>query len=100
MKIFTRIMERDKRRKETRVFFKKGDQQFTEDVCNGEMTVDLVLQARAKLSDNEVSGPEDALVSEMIKILLLEKIFTIARCFQDRLMLVEDCETGFLKTRH
>ena len=63
----------------------------------------LVLQARAKLRDNKVNGPEDAVVGEMIKILLVEKMYTIARCFQDRFygsdgcsQLVEDCETGFL----
>ena len=46
----------------------------------------MVLQARAKLSDNKVNGPEDAVVSEMIKMLPLEKIYTLARCFQDRSM--------------
>ena len=45
-----------------------------------------MLQARAKLSDNKVNGPDDAMVSEMIKILPLEKIHTIARSFQDRFM--------------
>ena len=29
--------------------------------------LDLVLQARAKMSENKVNGPEDAVVSEMIK---------------------------------
>ena len=64
---------------------------------NAEITVDLVLQTRAK------PGPEDAVVSEMIKILPLEKIYTIARCFQARFygsdgcsQFVEECETGFL----
>ena len=52
-----------------------------------EITVDLVLQARAKMSDNKVNGPaEDAVVSEMIKQLLLEKIYTITKCFQERFM--------------
>ena len=37
-----------------------------------------MLQARAELSDNKVNGPEDAVVSEMIKILPLEKICTVA----------------------
>ena len=31
-----------------------------------------------------VNGPENAVVSETIKILLLDKIYTIARCFQGR----------------
>ena len=51
-----------------------------------EITVDLVLQARAKMSDNKVNGPEDAIVSEMIKQLPVEKICTFTRCFQERFM--------------
>ena len=46
--------------------------------------VDLVLQSRAKMSDNKVNGPEDAVVSEMIKQVPLEKILIITRCFQER----------------
>ena len=52
----------------------------------GAITVDLVLQARAKLSDNKVNGHEDAIVSEMIEKLPLDKICTIARCFQERFL--------------
>ena len=48
--------------------------------------MDLVLQARTRLSDNKVNGPEDAIVSEMIKRLPMEKIHTIARCFQERFL--------------
>ena len=33
-------------------FWKKGNQQFTEEGRKAEITLDLVLQARAKLSDN------------------------------------------------
>ena len=66
-------------------YFKNiGDQQFTMDGRNAEITVDLVLQAWAMMSDNKVNGPEDAIVSEMIKQLPLEKINTITRCFQER----------------
>ena len=32
-----------------------------------EITIDLVLQARAKMAENKVNGPEDSIVSEMIK---------------------------------
>ena len=67
-------------------FKKKGDQQFTEDGRNAEITVDLVLQAKARMSDNKVNGPEDAVVSEMIKQLPLEKICKIMQCFQERFM--------------
>ena len=45
-----------------------------------------MLQARAKLSDNKVNGPEDAIVSEMIKKLPMQKNYTIARCLQERFM--------------
>ena len=57
-----------------------------EDGRNAEITVDLVLLARATLSDKKVNGLEDAIVSEMIKKLLSEKIYTIARCFHERSM--------------
>ena len=40
-----------------------------------EITVDLVLQARAKVCDNKVNGPEDAVVSELIKQLPFKKIY-------------------------
>ena len=45
-----------------------------------------MLQARAKMSEDKVNGPEDAVVSEMIKKLPLEKIYTITKCFQERFM--------------
>ena len=59
-------------------FKKKGDQQFTVEGRTAEITVDLVLQARAKMSDNKVNGPDDAMVSEVIKNLPLEN-FTLSR---------------------
>ena len=37
-------------------FKKRGDQQFSLDGRNAEITVDLVFQARAKMSDNKVNG--------------------------------------------
>ena len=46
--------------------------------------MDLVLQARAQQSENKVNGPGDAIVSEMTKRLLLEKIYTVTRRFQER----------------
>ena len=76
-------MEETKEDKENRIeyFWKKeGNQQFTEDGRNAEITVDVVLQARAKVSENKVNGPEDAIVSEMIKRLPMEKIYTITGC--------------------
>ena len=67
--------------------------------------MDLVLQARAKLSENKVNGPEDAIVSEKIKRLPMEKIYTATKCFQDRFFfwsdgvseLMEGGETGVLE---
>ena len=82
-------------------FKKKGNQQFTEEERSAEITIDLVLQARANLSGNKVHGPEDAIVREMIKKLPMEKIYTIARCFQERFMgqmeSPESCETSLLE---
>ena len=54
----------EKRRKQK--FKMKGDLHFTDDGRRAESTVDLVLQARAKMSENKVNGPEDAVVIEMI----------------------------------
>ena len=69
-------------------------QHFTKDGRNAEITVGLVLQARAKLSDNKVNGLEDAVASEMIKIceMFPGLLYGSDGCSQ----LVEDCETGFL----
>ena len=58
---------------------REGDQQFTQDGRGAEITIDLVLQSREKMSDNRVNGPEDAVVSEMIKQLPQEKIHIITR---------------------
>ena len=43
-------------------------------------------ELRLRLFENKVNGPEDAVVSEMIKQLPLEKIYIITRCFQERFM--------------
>ena len=59
-------------------FKKEGDLQFTEDGHSAGVTVDLVLQARTKLSDNKVNGPEDAVMSEIVKK-LPRKRFTLLR---------------------
>ena len=53
---------------------------------------DLVLQARAKLSNNTASGLADAVVSEMIKALPLEKIHVVTKCFQQRLWAPWSCQ--------
>ena len=65
MKKCTLVRRRRDRCKETK--------QFTVDVRNAEITVELVLQARANISDNKVNGPDDDIVSEMIKNLSSKK---------------------------
>ena len=48
-------------------YMKKGDQQFTVQGRTAEILVELVLQARAKIQENKASGPENDMVSEIIK---------------------------------
>ena len=62
---------------EDRMLHQKKVEHFTEQGRRAEISVDLE-QAKALLSDNNVSGPEDSVVSEMIKQLPLE-IFTCLR---------------------
>ena len=65
--VYTDLEEtKDVQEERIEYFKKKGNQQLTEEGHNAEITVDLVLQARAKLSDNKVNGPVDVIVSEMI----------------------------------
>ena len=79
--------------------------EFTVEGRTAEITVDLVLQARAKLSDNKVKGPEDAIVSEMIKQLVAfgenlhyYEVFSRTLLGPDGISkFVEDCETGLLE---
>ena len=77
--------QKKSKKKELNVF-KKWNQQFTEDGRNAEITVDLVLQARAKLSEHKINGPEDVAVSDVIKRLPIEKIYTVTMCFQERIL--------------
>ena len=106
LKRCTLIRRRREKTRKIEHFKKKGDQQFKDDGRKAEMTFDLILQARAQMSDNKVNGPEDKVVSEMIKQLPLEKIYIITRCCQElhgsdgSSKIMEDCETGVLsKTR-
>ena len=68
-------LEETKEAQESRIehFRKNGISSLLRKVATQKITVDLVLQARAKLSDDKVNGPEDAIVSEMIKKMLMEK---------------------------
>ena len=77
---------RDVQKKRIKHFKKRGDQHFTDDGRRAEITVDLVLQAKAKMSENKVTRPEDAVVSEMIKQLLQEEVYFTTKCFQERFM--------------
>ena len=73
----------DVKRRRTEHLRKKGNLQFTEEGHNVEVKVQMVSQARAKLVDNKVNGPSDTtIVSEIIKSLPMENIYTITRCFQ------------------
>ena len=67
-------------------FKKKGDRHFTDDGRGAGITVDLVLLAKAQMWENKVNGPEDAVVTEMIKQLLVEKIFICYEVFSGTLM--------------
>ena len=58
---------REVQEKRIQYFKKNGDQHVTDDGRRAELTADLVLQARTKMSENKVNGPEIAVVSEMIK---------------------------------
>ena len=85
-------------------FKKKGEQQLTKEGRTAEITVDLMLQARAKMSNNKVNGLEDAIVSEWIKHLPLGTICTTTKVFSGTLhgsdgisKFVEDRETSLLE---
>ena len=81
-------------------YFKRtGDQHFMKNGRGAEITVVLVQQARAKMSENKVNRPEDAVLCEMIKQLAQEKIYVIAKMLQGThgdggTKFLEDCEAG------
>ena len=84
--------------------YKKTELNFTEEGRTAEITLDLVLQAGAKMSDNKVNGPQEAIVSDMIKQLPLEKDLHHYEVFSRTLLgsdgiskFVKDCETGLLE---
>ena len=60
-----------------------------------EITLDLVLRARARMVEEEVHGPEDPVVTEMIRELPQEKIFDITKRFQKRLMGEEEAPSSW-----
>ena len=41
-----------------------GDRHFTEEGSVADISIDLVVQARAKISENKVNGPEDSIMSD------------------------------------
>ena len=77
---------REVQEKRIKYFKKKGDRHCTDDRRGSEITVDLVLQVKAKMSENKVNGPEDAVVNGIFQQLPLEKFYIITRCFQERFM--------------
>ena len=47
------------------------------------------------MPENKVSGPEDSIVSEMIKKFPQEKIYEITRGFQERFMELNDAPSSW-----
>ena len=94
--------------KERRIEFfkKKGDRHFTNDGRGADISVDLVLEASAKMSENKVNGPEDAVVSDDQAVAPGEDLYDyemFSRTLHGQdggTKFVEGCEKGFLaKTR-
>ena len=57
-----------------------------EDGRLAEITVGLVLRARAEVAQEKVSGPEHSMFAEMIKELPQEINYEVTRCSQARFM--------------
>ena len=74
------------KRKELNISKRKVTRHFTDDGRGAEITVDLVLLAKAQMSENKVNGQEDAVETEMIKQLLVEEIFICCEVFSGTLM--------------
>ena len=73
---------------------KDCNRQFTEDGRVAEITVELVLQARARMLENMAMGQKMPIVSEMIQQLPQENIYAITRCFRDRFLGLEDAPSS------
>ena len=71
-----------------------GDRHFTEEGRDDAITIDLVLQARAKMAEERVNGPEDSIVSEMVKQVPQENMYEITRCFQVRFLGLEEAPSS------
>ena len=56
--VYTDLDEKKRIAKTIEYFEKKGHRHFAEAGRGAEITVDLVLQARAKMSENKINGPE------------------------------------------
>ena len=63
----------EKQKDRIKEYKKDEDRHFTEAGRVAEMTIDLVFQARAKMAEERVNGPEDSIATEMIKQLAQEK---------------------------
>ena len=66
--------QKQKKKNQSRSTKNDGDRHSTEEGRVAEITIDLVLQARAKMAESKVNVPEDSIVSEMIKQLPTSKI--------------------------
>ena len=89
VKSCTLIWRKKKKEQESRMEYflrkKKKNQLFLG--RNAEITVDLVLQAGAKFSDNKVNGPEDAIMSENGKDLHNCEVVSVSVSWLDVLFL-------------
>ena len=74
---------------------KNGTRHFKGQGRVAQIIIDSVYQARVKVSENNVNGPVDSIVSEMIKQLPQENIHENTRCFQDRFTGQEDAPSSW-----
>ena len=65
-------------------FKTQGDRQFAEEGRIEEITIDMVLRARARMAEEQVNGPEDSVVTEIVKEFPQEKILEITKSCQKR----------------
>ena len=80
--VYTDQEETEDMQKERIEHFKtRGDRHLLQEGRAAAITVDLVLQARTKLSNNKVNGPAGAIVSEMIKALSCRERLCHCRMF-------------------
>ena len=60
-------------------FKTQGDRQLAEEGRIEEITIDMVLRAQARMAEEQVSGPEDSVVTAIVKEFPQEKILEITK---------------------